>query len=477
MTTVRSETRLHESVSEITRLLDKHRMLATMTHRQQGRRQNLLEQMQHRQNLVELNMRLRGMHSADIAHVLEALPPDDRLTVWQQVDRSQAGFVLVEVSEAARASLVEALSQDELVSVLTSLDPEDLGYIAESLPQEVVTEVARALDSPDRTTFESASSYPEDRVGHYMTREYIAVQEGQTIQQVLADLRARGELPAQTDRIFVVDARNLFRGTLALHDLLLREPLARVIATLGETDVTFMPEEKAADAARAFERYDLISTPVVDDRGKLIGRLTVDAVMDFVRNEAELRALQRAGLSGEEDVFARPWDSARNRWPWLAVNLITAFVASRVIGQFEGTIHRLAALAALMPIVASIGGNTGNQTMALVIRAIAADRIQRGQARQLVWKELVVSLVNGACWGLAIGAVAAALYASLALGAVMTGAVVLNLMVAATAGVVIPLGLHGAGRDPANGSSVLLTFITDSMGFFLFLGLASAFLV
>jgi magnesium transporter len=477
MTILRSETRLQESVAEITRLLEKHRVLATMTHRQQGRRQNLLEQMQHRQNLVELNMRLRGMHSADIAHVLDALPPDDRLTVWQQVDRSQAGFVLVEVSESVRASLVEVLSHGELVSVLTSLDPEDLGYIADSLPQEAVAEVARALDSPDRTTFESASSYPEDRVGRYMTREYVAVHEGRSIQQVLADIRARGELPAQTDRIFVVDSRNLFRGTLALHELLLREPQVRVTGTVDEATVTFTPEEKAADAARAFERYDLISAPVLDDRGKLVGRLTVDAVMDFVRNEAELRALQRAGLSGEEDVFARPWDSARNRWPWLAINLITAFVASRVIGQFEGTIHRLAALAALMPIVASIGGNTGNQTMALVIRAIATDRIQRGQTRQLLWKELVVSLVNGACWGLVIGLLAGALYASAALGAVMTGAVVLNLLVAATAGVIIPLGLHGSGRDPANGSSVLLTFVTDSMGFFLFLGLATAFLV
>jgi magnesium transporter len=313
MTILRSETRLQESVAEITRLLEKHRVLATMTHRQQGRRQNLLEQMQHRQNLVELNMRLRGMHSADVAHVLDALPPDDRLTVWQQVDRSQAGFVLVEVSESVRASLVEVLSHGELVSVLTSLDPEDLGYIADSLPQEAVAEVARALDSPDRTTFESASSYPEDRVGRYMTREYVAVQEGRSIQQVLSDIRARGELPAQTDRIFVVDSRNLFRGTLALHDLLLREPQVRVTGTVDEATVTFTPEEKAADAARAFERYDLISAAVLDDRGKLVGRLTVDAVMDFVRNEAELRALQRAGLSGEEDVFARPWDSARNR--------------------------------------------------------------------------------------------------------------------------------------------------------------------
>jgi magnesium transporter len=477
MTTLRSETRLQESVSEITRLLDKYRVLATLTQRQQARRQNVLEQMQHRQNLVELNVRLRGMHSADIAHVLAALPPNDRLTVWQQVDRSEAGFVLVEVSESARASLIESTSHEELVSVLTSLDPEDLGYIADSLPGDVVTEVTRALDSPDRTTFESAISYPEDRVGHYMTREFIAVHEGHSIRGVLADLRERGELPAQTDRVFVVDSRNVFRGTLPLHELLLREPHTLVVGTLDGATISFRPEEKAADAARAFERYDLISAPVLDDRGKLIGRLTVDAVMDFVRSESELRALQRAGLSGEEDVFARPWDCARNRWPWLAINLIAAFVASRVIGQFEGTIHRLVSLAALMPIVASIGGTTGNQTMALMIRAIATDRIQRTQTRQLVLKELLVSLMNGVFLGLAIGLVAAALYASVALGAVMTGAVVLNLMVAATAGVVIPVGLHGTGRDPSNGSSVLLTLITDCMGFFLFLGLATAFLV
>jgi magnesium transporter len=199
--------------------------------------------------------------------------------------------------------------------------------------------------------------------------------------------------------------------------------------------------------------------------------------MDLLRDESSLRALQRAGLSRDEDLFAAPWTSARNRWPWLAINLVTAFIASRVIGQFEGAIEELAALAALMPIVASIGGNTGNQTMALVIRALAVDRIQPVGARRLVNKELVVALLNGGVWGVIVGLFAVLLYANLALGAVMSGAVVLNLVVAGLAGVAIPLGLHAAGRDPAHGSSVLLTFITDAMGFFLFLGLASAFLL
>ena len=228
---------------------------------------------------------------------------------------------------------------------------------------------------------------------------------------------------------------------------------------------------------KAFERYDLVSAPVVDERGKLIGRLTVDAAMDVMRQQADLQALRTAGLREDEDLFAAPLASARNRWPWLGINLVTAFIASRVIGQFEGTIDQLSALAALMPIVASIGGNTGNQTMAIVIRALAGDRVQTSAAAKLLRKELVVSLLNGTVWGLIVGLFAVIFYASAGLGAVMSGAVVLNLVVAAVAGVVIPLWLHAAGRDPAQGASVLLTFITDAMGFFLFLGLATLFLL
>ena len=233
----------------------------------------------------------------------------------------------------------------------------------------------------------------------------------------------------------------------------------------------FTPDQPATDAAQAFERYDLVSAPVVDDLGKLIGRLRIDAVLDFVRVAADQDALVRAGLRGAEDLFATVRQSFRNRWPWLCLNLGTAFVASRVIGWFEEEIVRIAALAALMPIVASLGGNTGNQTVALVTRALALDQL-RGSRLRLVRKELAVGAVNGLLWGGVLGILALALYHSAPLGAVMMTAVVLNLLVAAVAGIAVPLALHRLGRDPAHGSSVVLTFVTDGMGFLLFLGLA-----
>jgi magnesium transporter len=457
-------------------LLDRHRVLETLTHRQEGPKRDLLESLQHRQNLVELHKRLRSMHPADVAFVLEALPPDDRRTVWDQVDPDRAGLVLMEVSGAVRGWLVERTDREALVSLLSTLDPEDLGYISEEIPPEVLEGASRLLELRDRQAFETTIRYDEGHVGHYMSHEWVAVPETYTVQRTLGELRTRGELPPQTDRLFVVDARNVLRGSVPLQMLLLTDPSAPVLAAVAPDTVTFGPLEQVQHAASAFERYDLVSAPVIDDRGKLVGRLTVDAVMDFVRNEADLRALKQAGLTRDEDLFAKPLDSALNRWPWLGINLVTAFIASRVIGQFEHTIRDLSALAALMPIVASIGGNTGNQTMAIMIRALAGDQVRGSSTMRLLNKELVVSLLNGSIWGVVVGIVAVGLYSNYALGTVMAAAVVLNLVVAAVAGVAIPVGLHSTGRDPAYGSSVLLTFITDAMGFFLFLGLASAFL-
>jgi magnesium transporter len=477
MPSVRSEEHLQRAIDDVRRLLDKHQILTTLAHRQEGPRRDLVESLQHRQNLVELQKRLRLMHPADLAFVLEALPREDRATVWGQLAPEHAGQVLVEVPDAIRESLVVLTPHDDLVRLLLTLDPEDLAFVADTLDPDVRDVVSRGLASRDRLVFDQAIQYADASVGRYMTREWVALPETHTVQRALADLRALGELPPQTDRIFVVDSRNVLRGTLPLPTLVLTEPSARVADVMTAETMTFGPHDHVGDAAKAFERYDLVSAPVIDERGKLLGRLTVDAVMDFVRDESNLRALKRAGLSGDEDLFAGPWQSARNRWPWLAINLVTAFIASRVIGQFEAEIQSLASLAALMPIVASIGGNTGNQTMALVIRGLALDRIQPGGAHRIIRKELGISLLNGLVWGLVVGFSAIALYSNLALGLVMTSAVVLNLLVAALAGVGVPLGLHASGRDPAHGSSVLLTFITDAMGFFLFLGLASVFLL
>jgi magnesium transporter len=477
MATVRSEARLQHSLGEISRLLEKHRVLESLTHRQEGPRRDLLESLQQRQNEAELRKRLRVMHAAELAYVLEALPLEHRRTVWQQVPPDLAGTALVEVSAAVRESLVAVTPREDLIALLSTLDPEDLGYVSDSLPADVVDELSGALASNDRTVFEDSIQYGEDRVGRYMSRELVAVLETFSVDELLTELRRRGELPPQTERVVVTDARNVLRGSVPLQALLLRDPTTPVAGAMSDDTISFSPHDDARDAVKTFERYDLVSAPVVDERGKLVGRLTVDAAMDFLRDESNLQALKNAGLSGDEDLFAAPWSSARNRWPWLAVNLLTAFIASRVIGRFEGTIERVAALAALMPIVASIGGNTGNQTMALVIRALAVDRLQPGNARRLMHKELAIGVMNGTVWGLIVGLFAVGLYANLALGIVMSGAVVLNLLVAALAGVTIPLGLHAAGRDPAHGSSVLLTFITDAMGFFLFLGLATAFLL
>ena len=471
------ETRLQEHVVEVRRLLDRHRMLETVARRQETPKSALLEQMQHRQNLVELHRRLRGLHPADLAHILESLPIEDRLVVWRELEPPQAGPSLVEVSREVRESLVESTDRAALVAALRELDADDLRYLAESLPDDLVDEVSALLDARDRSWVEQSRAYSESSAARLMTQTVLTLRESQTAGDAITRIRSRGQLPSHTDRLFVVDSRNVLIGAVALGALLIAEPGADV-TTLMDADIRrFHPYDDAEEVAKAFERYDLLSAPIVDDRGKLIGRVTADAVMDFIRTSSANEVLALAGLRKAEDLFAPVWDSARNRWPWLAVNLATAFVASRVIGVFEDTIQQLVALAALMPIVASIGGNTGNQTVALVVRGLALDQITPSSARHLVRKELVVGVLNGLLWGTMIGLFAGAIYRSASLAIVMTGAVLLNLIVAALVGVFVPLILDRAGRDPAQGSSVMLTFVTDGMGFFLFLGLARAFLV
>jgi magnesium transporter len=456
---------------EVTRLLDRHRVLTSLASRQQTPRHDLLEQMQHRQNLVELQRYVRTQHAADIAAILDSLPSDDRLLVFRQLDAAQAGAALVEASEAVRASLVEELSRPELVAALRTLDTDDLAFLSGEIPDDVVDDVSRSLEPTDRSWLKDARHYAEDSVGRLMTQDVVSVREHQTAGEVFADLRALDDIPDQTDRVFVVDTRQIVRGAVPLHRLVRSQPTTLVRDLMLGDIASFTPTTAASVAATAFEKYDLVAAPVVDERGKLVGRVTIDRVMDYMRESAERDALSRAGLRGAEDLFASVRQSVHNRWPWLALNLVTAFLASRVISQFEETIASVVALAALMPIVASMGGNTGNQTVALVIRALALDQL-REQHGQLVRKELTVSLVNGLMWGAVTGGLAFLLYHNLALGAVMMTAVVLNLIVAAVAGIAVPLVLHRARRDPAQGASVVLTFVTDSMGFFLFLGLA-----
>jgi magnesium transporter len=472
-----SQLRLQESLAEIHRLLAKHRLLETVARRQETPKSALLEQMQHRQNLVELHKRLKRLHPADVAQILESLPLDDRSVVWRELTSSSAAQALVEVSAGIRESLVESTPQADLVRMLRELDAHDLRYLSESLPDEIVQEIAALLDARDRTWVEDSRAYGESTAARLMMQDALSLRESQTVAEAIAIIRRRGSLPSQTDRLFVVDTRNVLIGSIGLGVLLIADPSAPVTSILDTNVQAFHPYDEASEVAKAFERYDLLSAPIVDDRGKLLGRVTADAVMDFIRTSSANEVLALAGLRKAEDLFAPVLDSARNRWPWLAVNLATAFIASRVIGAFEHTIQQLVALATLMPIVASVGGNTGNQTVALVIRGLALDQITPSSGVHLLRKELTVSLLNGLLWGTVVGLFAMIVYRSPSLGIVMSGAVLLNLIIAALVGVFVPIVLSRIGRDPAQGSSVMLTFITDSMGFFLFLGLANVFLL
>jgi magnesium transporter len=476
MAIIRADTHLL-SLETVVRLLERHRVLEALAQRQEGPRRELIQQLQRRQNLAELQRHLRGMHPADVAHVLEALPLEDRRTAWEQLGSDSAVAVFVEISDAVRSSLIQDMPREQLIEILARLDPDDLAYVSERLPAQVVEEVSGVLEATERTIFDESVRYAPTSVGYLMTREWVEIHEAQTIGDALAELRARAELPEQMNHLYIVDVRHMLRGAVPLHTLLVSDPATSIASAMRDDVPIFRALDDVHEVGKAFERYDLISAPVVDDRGKLVGRITVEAVMDVLRQEAELRALRIAGLSKDEDLFAAPWASARNRWPWLGLNLMTAFVASRIIGQFEFAIQELAALAALMPIVASIGGNTGNQTMTLVIRGLAVDQIPLSGLKPLLRKELLVALLNGAVWGALVGLFAVAMYLDVKLGLVMSTAVVLNLVVAAAAGVLVPLALHTIGRDPAHGSSVLVTFMTDAMGFFLFLGLSTLFLI
>ena len=427
--------------------------------------------------LAELRQQLDELHSADIAFVLESLPLDERLAVWQLVKADRDGEILLEVSDAVRESLIADMDRHEILAAAETLDADELADLVEDLPTAMLPELMASLDTQQREQVQSALSYEDDQLGALMDFEMVTIREDVSLEVVLRYLRRWDELPPQTDKLFVINQDNLLTGVLPLHWLLVNSP-ERMVSEVMAPDVnTFHPTDDANDVAQAFERYDLVTAPVVDERGHLIGRITIDAMVDVIREESESEALGRVGLREEEDIFASVWASLRNRWLWLAINLMTAFIASRVISLFEGSIERLVALAALMPIVAGIGGNSGNQTITMIVRALALNQITAESAKRLWRKELAVSLLNGLIWGGVIGVVAWLLYDSASLGLVMTAAMTLNLLLAAFAGVGIPVLMTKFGRDPALGSSVLITAMTDSGGFFIFLGLATIFLM
>ena len=468
---------LQEDLHQVQELLRRHRLVESLVQRQHQPRQDLVESLVHKQNESQLRAKLERMHPADIAFVLEALPLDERITVWDLVKAERDGEILLEVSDAVRETLIESMDNHELVAAAEQLDTDELADLAPDLPQGVIQDVFQALPAEEREQLRSAMSYPEDAVGALMDFEVVTVREDVTLETVTRYLRRFDELPDHTDQIFVVDREENLKGVLPLARLIVGD-LDKTVAEVMITDtITLYADDNAQRAAQAFERYDLVSAAVVDEPGRLVGRVTVDRVVDYIRSKSESELLTARGLKEEEDIFSSVWASVRNRWSWLAINLITAFLASRVISNFEGSIEKLVALAALMPIVAGIGGNSGNQTITMIVRAFALGQIQIEQAKKLFAKELAVALANGLIWGGILGLLAWWLYSSIALGMVMTLAMTLNLLLAAIMGVLIPVALVHFGRDPALGSSVMITACTDSGGFFIFLGLATLILL
>ncbi|BBL71864.1 magnesium transporter [Methylogaea oryzae] len=472
-----SEEKLKQHLEQVLELLNKQRLEEAVVQQQAMPRHQLVETLLHKQQQAALKHKLDQLHSADIAYILEALPLEQRLLVWNLVKSELDGQILLDVSDAVRETLISDMDRHELLSATEQLDTDEIADLAPVLPEEVMQELLESLNHQNRARLESVLGHEEDTVASLMDFGMVTIREDITLGVVLRYLRRRGELPEHTDKLFVVDKQNLLRGVLPLQRLLVNSPDAPVADIMSRDVVSFQLDADAEDAARAFERYDLLSAPVVDRENRLQGRIGVDAILDHIREKSKEDMLAQAGLLEEEDLFSSVWKSAKNRWFWLAVNLVTAFLSTRVIGLFENTIAHIVALASLMPIVAGIGGNTGTQTSTLIVRSLALDLITPANAGRLIAKELSIGFLNGAVWGTVIGLFAWGLYGDERLALVMASAMMLNLLLAAMVGLAVPLMRHKLHLDPAMGTSVLLTAITDGMGFFIFLGLATVFLL
>ena len=467
---------LTDILEQIDFLLGKQNATESMIDAEDSVKRKLIKNLANRENLKSLQTLLNNLHSSDVADILEALPLDRRLTIWELVKSENDGDILVEVSDAVRQTLIADMDNTELLAAAEQLDTDEIADIASDLPGDVLNDLLESLDVQNRERLESALSYPDESVGALMDFDIATIRDDITLEVVLNYLRKIKKLPDHTDKLFVVDRFGSILGVLPLERIVVNDSQVKVKDVMATDAVVFKPEDTANEASNAFERYDLVTAPVVDGSRKLLGRLTVDAVMDYIRDETENEKLSMVGLR-EEDMFSTIWKSVQNRWAWLAINLVTALIASRVIGIFEGSIEKIVALAALMPIVAGIGGNSGNQTTTMIVRALALSQVTFSNLRLLMFREIGVALLNGILWGSVLGVFAYLLYGNIQLGYVMTAAMILNLILSAIMGVMIPLVLNRLGKDPAVGSSVLITAMTDSGGFFIFLGLATVVLL
>ncbi|NEX23379.1 magnesium transporter [Thiorhodococcus mannitoliphagus] len=420
---------------------------------------------------------LEELHPAEIAGLLEGMPPEPRQATWALVPEAQRGEVLAYIHDEARASLIDEMQPEELVEAAEQMDDEDLAEVLNVLPTDLTETVLTALDEDHRLRIEAVLSYPEGTAGRLMSTNVLSVRADVTLAVVLRWLRRHRALPPHTDSLMVVDDDGRYLGRLDMGLVVTGDPDSLVAAVMETGAELVRADATEADLTSLFERRDLISVAVLDEEDRLLGRITIDDVVDVIREEADRRLLQSAGLEAEEDLFAPVLPSARRRGVWLGINLMTVFLAAWVIGRFEDALEKIVALAVLMPVVASMGGIAGSQTLTLTIRGLALNQIADSNLRWLLLKELGVGALNGLVWAALVALVTLLWFHSTGLALVIAVAMLLNLLAAAFSGIAVPLILHRLGIDPALSGAVILTTVTDVVGFLSFLGLASLFLI
>jgi len=420
---------------------------------------------------------LNALHPAEIANLLEALPHSQRGIVWNMLDHDDDGEILLNVGDEVRSGLIDLMDSDALVSATEGLEIDDLADLIADLPDTVTQQALAGMDHQDRQRLEAVMAYDEDTAGGLMNTDTVTVRRDVTLDVVLRYLRTRGELPRATDSLFVVDRYDHYIGTLPLTTVLTNKPTELVRDVMVDDVEAFSAEAEDNVVAKSFQDLDLLSAAVVDENNKLIGRITVDDVVDVIREEAEHSVFSMAGLSEEEDLFGPVVSSTRRRAVWLGVNLATAFLAAWVISLFQPTLEKIIVLAILIPVVASMGGIAGSQTLTLVIRGIATGQVGRSNSRLLLSKELAVGFLNGMVWAVVVAIVVVLWFKDIKMGGIIAAAMAANLICAALAGVTIPIILRKLRIDPALAGGVVLTTITDVIGIFAFLGLATWLLI
>jgi magnesium transporter len=427
--------------------------------------------------MEQLRDALAEMHPAEVAGVLEAMPPEQRNALWEAVPPEQEGEILPYMHDEARASIIVGMDDAELVAAAGRMDVADLADVIEELPQDLTETILEALERDHRARLEAVLGYEEGTAGRLMSTDVISVRPNVSLAVVLRWLRRHANLPPHTDALMVIDTKGTYLGKLSMAGIVTGEPESLVESVMEPTAEIVRAGATEHELAALFDRRDLISVAVLDEQDQLLGRITIDDVVDIIREEANHALLKSAGLDKEEDLFAPVVPSAKRRGLWLGINLVTVFLAAWVIGQFEEALDKIVALAVLMPVVASMGGIAGSQTLTLTIRGMALDQIASGNVRWLTLKELAVGALNGSVWALVVALVAFAWFRDPGISLVLAAAMLLNLLAAALSGVSVPLVLKRMGIDPALSGAVILTTVTDVIGFLSFLGLASVFLL